>query len=207
VLAAPLRFAANTKRLILIVVRGNKMRVRDNRKFTLAWNAMCSFMSARSVVDMIHAQQLGEQDPRTVVLFGAIAGYYAAPFMSTNKLGRLPKSIIPSQYEAQHESLMDLRNKVFLHLDKDVNFDGRSKVTNLRVTIDQDSDGVKIEAKSWTPTPASLAEITALIDLLIKELHESVMEYLCARLPRACVAPGAYRLKTEGANFELEPDT
>ena len=183
------------------------MRVKDNRTFTLAWNAMCSFMSARSLVNIIHEQRLGQQDPRTAVVFGAIAGYYAAPFMPTNKLGQLPKSIVPAQYKIRHKDLMDLRNKVFLHLDKDVQFDGRSSVTNLRVTIDQDSDGVMIEAKSWTPTPVILSEITALLGLLIKDLHASAMQYAHASLSRACVTPGAYRLKTDGDSFELELDT
>lgn len=183
------------------------MHVDNNKTFTLAWNAMCSFMSAQSLVKIIQQLNLAQHDPRTIALFGAIAGYYAVPFMSSNRLGQLPKSIVPSAYKVRHKDLMTLRNKVFLHLDSGVNFDGRKDVTNVRVTIAQNSDDVKIEAKSWTPKPTTLAEIAALLEHLIQELHENAMQYVRKRLPRTCVAPGAYRLKIDGDQFELEPDT
>ena len=182
------------------------MKVDDNKTFMLFWNSMHSFKSARSIIDMIYQQKLGEQDPRTAVLFGAITGYYAAPFMRTNNLGQLCDSVVPSQYEDLHNNLRTLRDKIFLHLDKGVDFDGRKDVTSLRVSIAKNVDDVKMEAKSWTPTQTILAEIRELLDHLIQVLHNDAMAYVQKHVCRACIVPGEYRLKVDGNQFELEPD-
>jgi hypothetical protein len=129
-----------------------------------------------------------------------------APFMRTNNLGCLKKDEIPSEYIPTHDSIKTLRDKVFMHLDKGVNFDGQTDVTNLRVTIHPDCDTVEIECKSWTPTPKTLQQIISLLEWWIKYLSEPISEYMRSRASQLVMIPGNYILKTEGTAFELEQE-
>jgi hypothetical protein len=50
-------------------------------------------------------------------LHGSLAVTYAQPFGPCHGAGRLPDSVVPSQFSNQHQLLMDLRHKAYAHRD------------------------------------------------------------------------------------------
>lgn len=181
------------------------MDVKNDRSFTLVVRAMGAFTLAQSLAALIRDLELGERDQRTAAILGAICGHYAAPFMASNRIGKLPDSLVPRPFRDLHADMLKLRTKLFLHLDTDVDFAGQRLATNLRVTVKQDADHFGIEADTWTPSPGMLDRIAQLLEHLLKVLNGLRLDYVTKYMPRAVVAPGRYRLKTGFGQFELTP--
>jgi len=144
-------------------------------------------MHAKHLHDLVDQLKLEELEPRFATIYGGITGYYMAPFMGTNKLGCLKEKYIPAEHRDTHRKLKTLRNKIFMHLDKDI-------------------DTVKVEDKSWTPSTDTLEQIQQLLNWCINDLTTKIDAYMKSRIPRMILVPGNYILKPEGTEFDLEPE-
>ncbi len=177
--------------------------IRTDREFMLAWNAMSSFKKAQDILSLLNKSIEAGKHPVSMSLFGAICGYYAAPFMSSNNLGCLPaKNLISARNKKLHESMLKLRNEVFMHLDADVELFGVKYATNPRIIVWQDKT-ITIEAKSWLPNGFKLIEIETLLRKLVELLHGHALEYIKNKLQGMDLPPGEYVVVTERGSLKL----
>lgn len=181
-------------------------KISNNREFTLAFQSRSSFLYAKSLVDFHVQLGLSDNDKRSVILLGAISGYYAAPFMSSNQLGRLSHKIVPSEFRVTHTNLIDLRNKVFMHLDKDVDILSVANATNIRVIIDATSNSIKFESRSFSASSSAIEGIANLLVWWTEHLDCILNDYLHLQTHNTMPASGTYILSTAGNRFEFIPE-
>ena len=183
------------------------MKIRDNRHFTLVWHAFTAFVQAKSVADlMCEVQCRDNNDPRSAVLFGALAGYYARPFMKSNYLGRLPDSVVPKAYRKHHAQLVALRKKVFLHTDANAETPQKTDINLLRFAVFPDNDTLCVHSLVPVPNAQTFRDICQLLSLLMADLNAALHDYIRRKLPGTPMAPGNYVLEIDGDRIQLKTE-
>ena len=186
---------------------GDDMKIRDNRHFTLVWHAFTAFIQAKSIADlMCELQCRDKNDPRSAVLFGALAGYYARPFMKSNGLGHLNDGIVPEGYEKHHAQLIALRKKVFLHTDANAEIPQKTDINFLRFTVFSDKDTFCVHSLVPVPNAETFHDICQLLSLLMADLNAALQGYIRLKVPGTPMAPGDYILTIEGDQLQLKTE-
>jgi hypothetical protein len=146
-------------------------------------------------------------DKRSPILFGALAGYYARPFMGSRGLHRLPDSVVPKAYRKHHAELLGLRKKVFLHTDASAQVAGKQDVNHLRFTLFPNEDTFGVESLGVAPAAQTFRKICELLNILITDMNEAIREYIKQHVPHVPMAPGSYIIDLDGDRFDLRLET
>lgn len=153
---------------------------------------------------LIRKLGLNDKSPLAATLYGAIVGYYARPFTSSNNLGKLPDSIVPKEYEQYHRDAIQFRNQVFLHTDGNAQAPGKSDINRLRFTRCSDNDPLLIHNIVPIPKEKTLLAFCNLLDFLIVEINTAINDYIKHQVPDMQLAPGTYVLKLDGDGTDLQ---
>ncbi len=144
----------------------------EDRRDLWRWKyAYRSFANCSKCCEYVMKNKLTADSPIYYGLSSAVFIAYARPFSRSYGLEKLPDSLVPSQFKAMHELMINARHKVYAHTDADkILVWGGEPTIQVLVTNELNGD-TTIEAVEVTPSPAGWKPLKALSDILMNKSH------------------------------------
>jgi hypothetical protein len=157
--------------------------------------AALSFEQARNVVEQLMV--MNNRDPMFYPLMVSMHVFYARPFKHQKKSRNLNQDLIPSDLLRAHEMVMNLRDRIFAHNDKESRVkDSETEVDLFQLVLLVKDGLMKPGAQMIFHSESYLQKIFSLCDNLyvscMQEAHEALMKCI-DDIPEE----GIYRVSTD----------
>ena len=112
--------------------------VRQLYKFAIAYD---SFTEISRACEHLIAAGSKSSDPEYYVMAAGIVTMYGRPFTNNARIGMISSSLVPTEFQSLHSTLIEFRNKAFAHTDASGQLQGHGKMTEVRFVFDGRSVG------------------------------------------------------------------
>ena len=176
-----------------------KVTLEERRQCALRIHASYAFKTVVSFCKHILETPIEMTDPAYTALIVAIYTTYGRPFTNCWGFGKLTADLIPADQKELHDDLMNLRDKLYAHADKDIIHEDYGPMNDIRVSISPEG-----RFRVWTqPVQATPPQVKRILSLATT-MHEK-MEYWTNRFTGKYMKnitdtdfpPGEYLLDTE----------
>jgi hypothetical protein len=82
------------------------------------WKHLCAAFTFRDACQVAQYLSENKRHPLSYQLLTSLYVLYGRPFKQRKQV-RIPEELVPSEYSTEHRFLLDLRDKMFAHIDTD----------------------------------------------------------------------------------------
>jgi hypothetical protein len=172
-----------------------KARPEDRLAYWKHHVAAHSFEQARDVA--LRLQGVPDPDPLFLPLNVALHVFYARPFKHEQKTRRIDTAMVPPEFASVHDRLLDMRDRIFAHHDKDCRITDQDTGVDLFQLVVVVSGGrMRPGVQLVFPTPRQVGKVTTLCDRLYRACMGKAEEALI-RCIGVVPDDGIYRVSTD----------
>jgi hypothetical protein len=177
--------------------------INEKKIFVLRIHASYAFSTVADICEQILNKPIPAKDPLYHPLMVAIYTTYGRPFTKSWGFGKLPNDFIPDEFKVLHSELITQRDKLYAHVDKDMDHIDYGPANELRVTVGSDSR-CQLWTQPFQPSHQQVKDIFRLVSQLHQKMKYWTDEFVEKYMHEMEVSPGDYLVNTESETELLQ---
>jgi hypothetical protein len=151
------------------------------------------FKQVENACSFIIDNSLDENHPAYYPLITAIYVLYGKPFKRSNVVGKLPRDIVPAEFQQLHKIIMDHRDQLYAHTDAE-SFDlgGHGAANQVRVLVSPTE--ARLFGTQFRARPPVLPKVVELCRAMQKKANYHLEKLQKRHQKKVPAQPGEYAL-------------